>query len=207
VALNIKYDFMSEEKKIKKGIKIGKRVVRPTDLVFWVLIVLLLIPSTRSVIMGGVAKVRTAIFTPALKVSEGPVLDANSWAWKLVDLNGSAVAFDQFKGDIILVNSWATWCPPCRAEMPSLENLYKDYGNRISMILVSNEETAVVKEFVDKKGYTFPVYISAGGYPQAFSSKSIPATFILNRDGQVVYQRNGAFDWNSKKVKKFIDKL
>ena len=195
------------EEKTKRGIKIGKRVVKPTDLIFYVFIVLLLIPSTRTVIMGGVSKVRTAIFAPALKVSEGPVLDANSWAWKLVDMNGSPVAFEQFKGEIIVVNSWATWCPPCRAEMPSLENLYQDYGNRISMILVTNEEPAVVKEFIDKKGYTFPVYISGGGNPQAFSSKSIPATFIVNRDGQVVYQRTGAFDWNSKKVKKFIDKL
>ena len=196
---------MSDEK--KKGFKIGKRKIKPTDIVFWVFIVLLLIPSTRSIIMGGVAKVRTAIFTPALKSSDGPVLDANSWAWNLVDLSGTAIAFEQFKGDVILMNSWATWCPPCRAEMPSLENLYQDYGNRIAMVFVTQEEAAVVKEFIDKKGFTFPVYLSRGGYPQAFNSKSIPATFIVNREGQVVYQRNGAFDWNSQKVKKFLDQL
>jgi thiol-disulfide isomerase/thioredoxin len=189
----------------KRGLKKGK--FRPTDLFFWLFIVLLLIPSTRSIIMGGVSKLRTAIFTPALKTSDGPVLDAISWNWNLQELEGETISLADFKGDVILVNNWATWCPPCRAEMPSLEKLFQGYGDKITMILASQEENQTVQEYIDKKGYTFPVYIVKSGIPEAFYSKSIPSTFIVDKNGQVVYQRTGAFDWNNRKVRKFLDKL
>ena len=184
-----------------------KRKVRPTDLIFWALIVLLLIPQTRSFFLAGVSKIRTAVLTPALKEIDGPRLSASNQEWTLVDLDGQRVQLKDFQGRVILVNSWATWCPPCRAEMPSLGKLYEAYGDKIGMILVTQEEPGVVKEFMTKKGFTFPVYISQSGYPQAFNSRSIPATFIVDKTGKVVYQRNGAFDWNSKKVHKFLDRL
>lgn len=184
-----------------------KRRLRPSDIIFWALIILLLIPSTRSVILGGVAKVRVAIFTPSLKAVDGPLIQDGDWAWGLTSLDGQTRTLADFRGQVVLVNSWATWCPPCRAEMPSLEKLYQEYGDKVSMILVTQEEAAVVKEYIDKKGFSFPVYISRGGYPQAFSSKSIPTTFIVNKKGQVVFQRSGAFDWNNNKVRLFLGKL
>ena len=192
--------------KKKRGIQIGKRTVRISDLIFWIFIVLLIIPQTRSIVMGGVSKVRTAIFTPALKAQDGPILNEASWNWQLTDLEGKRLALSSFKNQVILMNSWATWCPPCRAEMPSLEKLSADYHEKIAMVLVTQEEVSVAKEYITKKGYTFPVYIAAQ-IPPEFASRSIPATFIVDQDGKVVYSRTGAFDWNSQKVRKFLDKL
>lgn len=197
---------MSEKEEIKEKKK-KKRKIKPTDILFWALIVLLIIPQTRSFFLGGISKIRTAIFTPGLKASDGPILDATTWQWSLTELNGEQVQLADFQNEVILVNSWATWCPPCRAEMPSLQKLFEGYGDKIAMILVTQEEPGVVKEYIGKKSYTFPVYLSSSAYPQAFSSRSIPTTYLVNRDGQVVYQRSGAFDWNSVKVRKFLDQL
>lgn len=176
-----------------------------SDIFFWSFIILLIIPATRSVILGGFTKVRTAIFAPALKVLDGPVLSTSDLNWQLMDLQGKKISLSSMKGELLLVNSWATWCPPCRAEMPSLEKLFLTYGDRVKFLIVSNEDDQVVSEFIAKKKYTFPVYLAKSASPSALSSKSIPATFIINRDGKVIYKKTGAFDWNSAKVKKFLD--
>lgn len=192
------------KEKLKKYLQGPKRKIA-SDLLFGILLIMLVIPSTRSILLGGVSKVRTAIFAPALKAADGQILSDSDWDWRLESLEGEAIAFSSMKGEFILVNSWATWCPPCRAEMPSLEKLYKNFGDRVSFIIVSTEEAQVVKEFINKKGYTFPVYIAKSGSPSALSSKSIPATFLINKKGQVIHQKAGAFDWNSKKVHKFLE--
>jgi len=183
----------------------NKKRKRISDVFFWSLIILLIIPSTRSVILGGVSKIRTAIFAPALKVFDGPVLSSSDLNWQLRDLNGKQVTLASLKGELLFINSWATWCPPCRAEMPSLEKLYLAYGNRVKFLLISNEEDQIVREFIENKGFTFPVYMANTGSPSALYSKSIPATFIINREGKLIYKKTGTFDWNSKKVHKFLD--
>jgi thiol-disulfide isomerase/thioredoxin len=142
-----------------------------------------------------------------LKNNEGPVLDEEAKTWSLVDLNGSHAQLGDFDGEVILVNFWATWCAPCRAEMPSLDKLYKDYGAKVQFLIVSNEDPEPLKEFMDKKKYNFPVWLTLSVPPPSMKTKSIPATFIINKRGQIVYNKQGAFDWNSKKVRGFLDTL
>ena len=190
--------------KIKKYLQRPKRKIA-SDLFFWILILMLIIPSTRSIVLGGVTKLRTAIFASSLKVADGPVLSESDWSWKMTTLQGDQSSLAALKGELILLNSWATWCPPCRAEMPSLEKLYQNYGDRVKFVIISNEEDQLVRDYIDKKGYTFPVYLARSASPPALSSKSIPATFIINAEGQVIYQKSGSFDWNSRKVHKFLD--
>ncbi len=188
------------------GAKAKKRK-RISDIFFWGFIILLIIPNTRSVILGGFTKVRTAIFAPALKESNGPILSNSDLSWQLKELNGNQVSLASMKGEIILVNSWATWCPPCRAEMPSLEKLYQRYGDRVKFIIVSNEGEQDAGEYIESKGFTFPVYLAKTASPSSLSSRSIPATFIINKEGRVIYTKKGSFDWNSRKVHKFLDIL
>ncbi len=176
------------------------------DLIFWALLILLLIPSTRSVFLGAFAKVRTAVFAPALKASDGPMLTEADYQWQLTDLDNNDVQLGDVKGEVLFVNMWATWCPPCRAEMPSIEKLYNKRSD-ITYLIVSNELPTEVQKFIDSKGFTFPAYRARSQAPTAFQSKGIPTTFIVNKSGRVVYQRTGAFDWNSKKIHDFLDEL
>lgn len=177
------------------------------DALFWALIILMLIPSTRAGFIGAVSKVRTVVLQRDIQSDNGPDFEDDARAWSLVDLDGNHVKLGDFEGKVMLINLWATWCPPCRAEMPSLEKLYADYGSKVEFLLVSNENPEPIREYIEKKKYTFPVYLTLSAPPASMETKSIPTTFILNKDGQQVFNKSGAFDWNSKKVRDYLDAL
>lgn len=178
-----------------------------TDAIFWVLIILLLIPDTRAGFLTVVSKVRTAVFQSDLKPVNGALLNGEANSWSLVDLDGKHAELGDFAGEVILLNFWATWCPPCRAEMPSLEKLYQDYGTKVRFLLVSNEDPEPLTAFMEQKKYSFPVWLNLSAPPPALKTNSIPTTFIMNKEGRIVFSKSGAFDWNSKKVRDFLDRL
>lgn len=178
-----------------------------SDVFFWLLIIMLIIPTTRAGFMSVVSKIRTAVFMPAIRADEGPVLDEAAKEWSLVNMNGKHVKLGDFDGEVLLVNFWATWCAPCRAEMPSLEKLYADYGSKISFMLVTNEDIDPIREFLEQKNYSFPVWLTLSPPPSIMTTKSIPTTFIVNKQGKIVFNKKGAMDWNNKKVRDFLDTL
>jgi thiol-disulfide isomerase/thioredoxin len=185
----------------------SKRIVRgrgpwsvASDILFFGLIILFLIPGTRGMIMSGVASVRTLISDPSGAKSGKGELPAESWEWNLSDEEGRVFRFSDFKGEVIFLNQWATWCPPCRAEMPSIEKLYKAYGDKVKFVMLTSEDVQTVRNYLNKEGYTFPVYFGqvAGS---ALASRSIPSTVIINRGGVVEVNKKGAYNWNARKVK------
>lgn len=115
---------------------------------------------------------------------------------ELVDGHGNAVPFSSFKGNVVFVNNWATWCPPCVAEMPSLQKLKKDLADEnIQFVMVSyDEDEARAKDFMKKRGYDFDIYFPGRQYP--FSTNSIPTSLILNKQGRVVLQHEGMADYS-----------
>lgn len=129
----------------------------------------------------------------------------------LQDLQGNTVEFGSLKNKVIFLNIWATWCPPCVAEMPGIQSLYdKVKGNKnIAFVMLSVDQNGMekVKKFIAKKGYTFPVYLPAGSIPAAFQTQSIPTTFILSRDGAIATKHSGMADYDSPKVKEFLEGL
>lgn len=127
--------------------------------------------------------------------------------WNLVDNNGKTVNFQEMEGNIILVNFWATWCPPCVAEMPSLNNLYKDYGDKITFVFMANDKIKNVNSYFEKNGYDLPVYYSKDNEPIALQSPSIPTTYIIDDQGTIVMKEVGAYNWNSTSVRNQIDEL
>lgn len=127
--------------------------------------------------------------------------------WKLNDKEGNVFDFNDTKGKVVLVNFWATWCPPCVAEMPSLQELYDDYGDKIEFLLVAHDEKEKVQEFLLKQGYDFPIYFERDTTYEMFKSENIPTTYVINSTGKIVIEKTGAADWNSKKTRSFLDKL
>ena len=101
----------------------------------------------------------------------------------------------------------ATWCPPCVAEMPSFLKLYEDYGDKVDFFFVANDKKDKVTAFLQKKGYEFPVYFEKSRGPELLSSNSIPATFILNKSGEIVVDERGVADWNSDSTRALLDTL
>ena len=116
--------------------------------------------------------------------------------WELKDLNGAPVSSDQFKGKIVVVDFWATWCPPCRAEIPGYTELTRKYGkDGVAIIGVSLDEggPAVVKPFAEKHGINYQLVMGDEAVVAAFGGMAgIPTTFLIDRDGQIRDRKEGA---------------
>ncbi|WP_242916452.1 TlpA disulfide reductase family protein [Pontibacter liquoris] len=127
--------------------------------------------------------------------------------FRMAGLDGKTVSFESLKGKVIFMNLWATWCPPCIAEMPNIQKLYEKVGSdKIAFVMLSLDEGGMdkVKKFISKKGYTFPVYMPAGQLPQEFYSNAIPTTFIISPEGKIVAQQEGMAEYDTKEVRDFL---
>ena len=120
----------------------------------------------------------------------------------LEDLNGRMVTLGDLRGKIVFLNVWATWCGPCREEMPSIETLYNDFkDNQDFVILAVSQDTRgreAVEPYVEKNGYHFEVLLDPQNkVGESYDVGGVPETFIIDRDGQIVAHHMGAFDWSS----------
>jgi peroxiredoxin len=135
----------------------------------------------------------TTTLKDPLFVKAGQVLIANDADvekadFTLKDLHNKKVTLSELRGKIVVVNFWATWCPPCRLEMPDLNWIYDHYKSQGLVILsITSEDVFTVGPFVVKAGYDPPVLIDAGGkVAKQFHVNGIPKTFIFNREGKLV---------------------
>ncbi|MHB1687074.1 MAG: TlpA family protein disulfide reductase [Ignavibacteriaceae bacterium] len=133
------------------------------------------------------------------------------------DYNLSLVSFDdklvnlyEFKGKTIFLNFWASWCPPCRAEMPTIQNLYDKMKNKnnVVFVLVSvDNDISKAKKFIKDEGFTFPVFYLNRDLPQIYNTGTIPSTFIISKEGKIAARRVGMADYDSGKFFDFINRL
>lgn len=129
----------------------------------------------------------------------------------LPDLQGKPVRLSDFRGKVVFLNFWATWCPPCRMEMPNMEGLYKQLAPRdFVMLAVAEDEggAAAVGPFVRELGLSFPVLLD----PEAtlsprYGATGYPETFIIDRNGRVVNHTIGPEDWDSKEMVAYFEQL
>ena len=122
--------------------------------------------------------------------------------FSLLDLYGKKVILSDFKGKIVFLNFWATWCPSCREEMPSMQRLYTRFKDKdFTMVAVSmNEPASVVKKFFKDYNLTFASLLDSKGEIGAqFGVRAIPMTFILDRDGGIIGKAFGPRKWDSEK--------
>ena len=178
------------------------------NLVLLIVIALMIIPQTRQPIQVFLQKGITMVVKPSV-IDASERLKLSSYDWRLKDIEGNNFDFSSAEGKVIVINFWATWCPPCIAEMPSLDKLYQHYKSNddVVVLFVSNEETEVIGNFIKKKGYSFNAYQPISDYPQEFNVSSIPRTFIISKQSDIVIDKSGAADWNSDKVISTIDEL
>ena len=177
----------------------NKRII--SNVIFGLAIVLLLYPPTREWGMRQIA------FAPSIKKIENTER-IGSYHCNLEGLNSPNLNFNKFENKIVFVNFWATWCPPCRAEMPMIQNLYNDYKGKIAFVFVTNENWATVEEFYKKYSYSLPSYNSISLPPKELTkTNSIPASYLIDQKGNIIISKTGAANWNSNKVRKLIDDL
>jgi len=140
--------------------------------------------------------------------SELKILGTADYSWSYRALDGKEIMFSELKGKVVFINFWATWCKPCVAEMPSIQSLYNSLKDEdIVFLLVSDEDEETVRKFLDKKQFTFPVYLRDKEVPKVFKTMGIPATFILDREGSVVFKHVGSAKWDDESCLSFIRNL
>jgi thiol-disulfide isomerase/thioredoxin len=181
---------------------------KTSSIIFMVVIVLMIIPQTRQPIQVFLQKGLAMAVKPSV-IDESERLKLTNYDWTLQHVNGSNFDFSSAEGKVIVINFWATWCPPCIAEMPSLDRLYQNYksNENVVFLFVSNEETKVIQNFITKKAYTFDAYQPLTNYPSQFNISSIPRTFVISKQGDIVIDKAGVADWSSEKVIETIDGL
>ena len=127
----------------------------------------------------------------------------------LYALDGHPVNLRQFRGKAVLVNLWASWCPPCLAEMPGLQALYQKTDTaKVAFVLISldanpNKARALLK----RKGYTLPVFFPAAPLPAPFDSPSIPSTVVLTPTGHLADRHDGMADYDTPEFRAALEKL
>ena len=178
---------------------------RRNNILFLVVIGLLLIPQTRQPIQIFIHK-GLALFSPSV-INEDKSKALDNYNWELKGLNNSVINLSDYKGQVVFVNLWATWCPPCIAEMPSIQELYNDYKNEIVFLMVSDENTETIERFLKKHNYDFEIHQPISKSPDQLITNSIPRTFLIDKKGNILIDKSGAANWNSNKVRETIDNL
>jgi len=176
------------------------------DVLIGILVVFLLIPATRKQTAALIMRPTLFIHQPKFDKSK-PLIGDKAYEWKLRDMAGNQVNLSDYKDQVLFINFWATWCPPCLAEMPDLQTLYNDYHKKVTFLFVNNENQSVVEPFMAKKGYTLPVYFPVTDYPEIFSTRSLPTTFIVSKKGELIVKQLGVAQWNSQKIRTLLDAL
>ena len=125
--------------------------------------------------------------------------------------NGSSLKLSDLKGKVVLLNFWATWCPPCREEIPSMMKLNSLMaGKPFQMVAVSIDEGGkpAIESFFKETGYSLPTYQDASGAsPKAYGVTGVPETFIIDKNGVLVKKIIGGAAWNSPEVVSFLEGL
>lgn len=126
---------------------------------------------------------------------------------RFTDVNNNTIYLENFQGRALFINLWATWCPPCRAEMPHISDLYdelKDVDNLDFFMIALDDDFEKSKKFVNNKGFSFPIVHAAYGLNGSFHSQSIPTTIVVDRSGKIIFFHEGMSNFNTKEFKEFL---
>ena len=144
----------------------------------------------------------TEAITEKLSLTEG------DYNLKLTDRDGNIHSLEEFKGKVIFLNFWATWCPPCVAEMPSIDKLHEEMGDDVAFVLLSfDDDFEKAKAFDKRKGYNLPIYAPASNLPAMFQSSALPTTYVIDAKGNLALTHKGMADYSDPEFKNFLNSL
>ena len=177
-----------------------KKIVKNVSNVLFVSLILLLIfnPGAKAWFLKQLLTV--GLFKAQIK-NNPPDVKTLPVNFSYEDERGNIISSTELKGKVVLINYWATWCPPCRAEMPSLSKLYNELkgDNRFVFLFLNEDENLnKAKDFLQSNHYSFPITIRAGSLPSEMFNGTLPTTVVLNKDGKIVMKHEGIGSYNSR---------
>ena len=160
-------------------------------------------------VLTGRALMETGIMD--VKPEEPAVAKKFNYNFTIKDLSGNVLDVKDLKGKTIFLNLWATWCGPCRMEMPSIQNLYNQVDKeKIMFIMLSidrQSDIEKIRSYIKDKEFTFTVYKTASLLPNQLQVGMIPSTFVVDSTGRIVASEKGAANYYTPEFKAFLEKL
>lgn len=172
------------------------------------ILLLLFNPSAKALLIRALMGI--GLFQPDVSLVDKQTLTERLPAVSFTGVDGNTLQLTDLQGKVIFVNFWATWCPPCLAEMPGinqLRNRFKSNPNVVFITVDVDQQLAKSGLFLKKHNWDLPLFQAAGSLPHVLSSSSVPFTVIFDRRGRMVYRHEGAANYSSNKMVEFIEKL
>jgi peroxiredoxin len=143
-------------------------------------------------------------------VNGGSLVGSRAPEFALKDMSGSYVSVTALRGKVVVINFWATWCPPCRLEMPALNRLYKDYRDRGLVVIAVTTESSErgIKNYLKETHLSLPIVLDRDGrVSRVYGVFSLPTSFVIDRSGTVVLHYMGDQNWDGLEVRSKIEAL
>lgn len=171
-------------------------------------LIILFVPSAKAFLMQGLMEI--GLFKPKTEPIAAGTPPADLSGIKFEDKSGKTVDLGSLKGKVIFVNFWATWCPPCLAEMPSINKLYERYKRDKDVVFImvdADSNLAKAQKYMDSRSYGMPVYSVASNIPENLFKGALPTTIVFDKQGRISYNESGAANYASSKFIEFIEQL
>ncbi|MGJ7031977.1 TlpA family protein disulfide reductase [Niabella hirudinis] len=169
---------------------------------------LFVFPGFKAVVIRGLMK--AGLFQPKVTAIKALPPDAAASSVQFTTATGETHTPESLKGKVVFINFWATWCPPCIAEMPAINELYasfKDNPGIVFLLVDADQDLPKATSFIKEKQFNLPVSGFRGAVPASWYGGTLPTTVVLDKAGSVVYQHEGAADFSNKKFREFLEKL
>lgn len=129
--------------------------------------------------------------------------------WVVREIGGRELRLEKFRGEVLFINVWASWCQPCVAELSSIERLRSALGDAdgIRFLMISPERERSVRRFLERNPYELPFYTEAQRMPPAYGLRALPTTFVIDRRGRIVLVHRGAANWNTAPIRALLTGL
>ena len=126
----------------------------------------------------------------------------------LEDIDGNTITIPVGSTKPTFINIWATWCPPCVAEMPNIDALYEEMSPQVEFIMISRDKDRnKAIEWVEKNGYDFPIYFLKYRLPETLQSQSIPTSFVIAPTGEIVMKHVGMSNYDTQEFRDFLKSI
>lgn len=169
-----------------------------TTLLIGFLLLMLVSPDAKSWVLQKL--VSTGLFRAHIQQEGVSGVTTTETAFRFVNEKGAVNATDSLRGKVVFINFWASWCPPCRAEMPSLQRLYERFknDNRIVFLFMNeDDDKAKAIAFLRENNYSFPIFSSIGPVGAAVFNGTLPTTVVMDKTGKLVMKHSGMADYDS----------
>jgi peroxiredoxin len=159
-------------------------------------------------VLGMLYTVYTNFFLNKETIAKGHEQNQTAYDFTLQDLEGSEISLSDFKGNGVVLNFWATYCPPCEKEMPYLNNVYQEYKEKGIKILAVNakEPRIIVSPYVEEKNLSFPILLDRTGTTiDQYKILNLPVTFFIDEDGVIIEKFSG--ELTEKKIRSSVESI